>query len=187
MPADVVNQGLNQTADRTGEKTLLILRHAKADWPVGVPDHDRPLAGRGEREAPLAGRWLVDQGLVPESIVCSSAVRTRQACMWVCSELGEKAPTPYLDSRLYEASAARALAVINETEERVRSLLVVGHMPWVQELGMRLASVDSDEEAVMSMAERYPTLGLQVFRVPGDWASLDGRDARMTHFTVPRP
>ena len=187
MPADVVNQGLDQTADRTGEKTLLILRHAKADWPVGVPDHDRPLAGRGEREAPLAGRWLVDQGLVPESIVCSSAVRTRQTCMWVCSELGEKAPTPYLDSRLYEASAARALAVINETEERVRSLLVVGHMPWVQELGMRLASVDSDEEAVMSMAERYPTLGLQVFRVPGDWASLDGRDARMTHFTVPRP
>ena len=125
MAADVVNSA----TDRTGEKTLIILRHAKADWPVGVPDHDRPLAGRGEREAPLAGRWLVEQGIIPESIVCSSAVRTRQTCTWVCSELGEKAPTPYLDSRLYEASAAQALAVINETEEQVRSLCLLYTSP----------------------------------------------------------
>lgn len=184
MPADVVNSWPD--AQRTQEKTLILLRHAKADWPLGVPDHDRPLAGRGHLEAPAAGVWLREHGLVPEMIVCSSAVRTRQTCTWVCSELGEAAPTASLDERLYEAPAARALAVINETEERVRSLLVIGHMPWVQDLGMRLASVDSDEEAVMSMAEHCPTLGLQVFAVPGDWASLDGRDARMTHFAVPR-
>lgn len=187
MPADVVNASSGLSEDRSGDKTLIILRHAKADWPVGVPDHDRPLASRGEREAPTAGRWLVEQGIIPESIVTSSAVRTRQTTTWVCSELGEKAPTPYLDERLYDATAAAALAVINETEEQVRTAMVVGHMPWVQELGMRLASVDSDEESVMSMAERYPTLGLQVFRVQGRWAELDGRDARMTHFVVPRP
>ena len=71
-------------------------------------------------------------------------------------------------------------------EEQVRTLMLVGHMPWVQELGMRLASVDSEEHAVIEMAERYPTLGLMVFEVPGQWASLDGRDAKMTHFVVPR-
>lgn len=184
MPADVVPSA---RPDTSGDKTLIILRHAKSDWPPGVPDHDRPLGSRGNREAPEAGRWLVEHGIVPDMILCSDAVRTRQTCTWVCSELGEQAPTPYLDSRLYDADAARALAVINETEERVRTLMVVGHMPWVQDLGMRIASVDSDEEAVVSMAERYPTLGLQVFRIPGEWAALDGRDARMTHFTVPRP
>lgn len=116
----------------------------------------------------------------------SDAVRTRQTTTWVLNELGDKAPTPYLDSRLYHASAAQALSVINETEEQVRTLLVVGHMPWVQELGMRLASVDSDERAVIEMAERYPTLGMMVFSIPGQWASLDGRDADMTGFIVPR-
>ncbi|GAA1667251.1 phosphoglycerate mutase [Citricoccus zhacaiensis] len=184
MPADAATP---DRIDTSGDKTLILLRHAKSDWPDGVNDHDRPLGGRGNREAPAAGQWLAGQGLYPDMILCSDAVRTRQTCTWVCSELGEKAPTPYLDSRLYEADATRALAVINETEERVRTLMVIGHMPWVQDLGMRIASVDSDEEAVVSMAERYPTLGLQVFKVPGEWASLDGRDARMTHFVVPRP
>lgn len=184
MTADVVP---SDRPDTSGDKTLIILRHAKSDWPLGVADHERPLGGRGTREAPEAGRWLVEHGLYPDMILCSDAVRTRQTSTWVCHELGEKAPTPYLDSRLYDADAARALAVINETEEQVRTLMVVGHMPWVQDLGMRIASVDSDEEAVVTMAERYPTLGLQVFRIPGEWATLDGRDARMTHFAVPRP
>jgi len=184
MPADVAP---SPRPDRTGEKTLVILRHAKSDYPRGVPDHDRPLAGRGNREAPLAGRWLVEHGIYPDMILCSDAVRARQTCTWVCNELGEKAPTAYLDSRLYEADAARALAVINETDEQVRTLMVIGHLPWVQEVGMRIASVDSDEDAVVTMAERLPTLGLQVFAVPGEWATLDGRDARMTHFAVPRP
>lgn len=184
MPSDVVNAS---SQNRTGEKTLVILRHAKSDWPKGVPDHERPLGGRGNREAPLAGKWLVEHGIYPDMILCSDAVRTRQTCTWVCSELGEKAPTPYLDSRLYDTDDTGALAVINETEEQVRTLMVVGHLPWVQDLGMRLASVDSDEESVVTMAERLPTLGLQVFAVPGQWATLDGRDARMTHFAVPRP
>lgn len=184
MPSDVVNAS---SQNRTGEKTLVILRHAKSDWPKGVPDHERPLGGRGNREAPLAGKWLVEHGIYPDMILCSDAVRTRQTCTWVCSELGEKAPTPYLDSRLYDTDDTGALAVINETEEQVRTLMVVGHLPWVQDLGMRLASVDSDEESVVTMAERLPTLGLQVFAVPGEWATLDGRDARMTHFAVPRP
>lgn len=168
-------------------KRLIILRHAKSDWPRDVADHERPLASRGNREAPLAGLWLRENGLVPDAIVSSDAVRTRQTCTWVCSELGEKAPTPYLDSRLYDAGPAEALTVINETEEQVRTLLVIGHMPWVQELGMRIASVDSNEDAVMSMAEKLPTLGMQVFEIPEQWASLDGRDAEMTHFIVPRP
>ncbi|GAA2032306.1 histidine phosphatase family protein [Yaniella flava] len=169
----------------TDRKRLIILRHGKAAYPP-VPDHERPLANRGNTEAPAAGRWLVEQGVYPDAIITSDAVRTRQTTTWVMNEFGDTAPTPYLDSRLYHASATDALAVINETEEQVRTLLVVGHMPWVQDLGMRLASVDSNEKAVIDMAERYPTLGMMVFEIPGEWASLDGRDADMTHFVVPR-
>lgn len=172
-------------ATNSDQKRLIILRHGKAAYPP-VADHERPLAARGNAEAPAAGRWLAEQEVYPDAIVTSDAVRTRQTTTWVLSELGDKAPTPYLDSRLYHASAAQALSVINETDEQVRTLLVVGHMPWVQELGMRLASVDSNEQAVIEMAERYPTLGMMIFTIPEQWASLDGRDADMTHFVVPR-
>ena len=160
-------------------KTLIVLRHAKAGWPDAADDHARPLAERGHAQAPAAGDWLREHDLVPDAVVCSDALRTRQTCVWVCERLGELAPTPYLDPRLYGADAARALAVVNETEETTRRLLVVGHMPWVQELGMRLMSLDSDQDAALRMSEHYPTLGMQVFRVEKPWAELDGRDAAL--------
>lgn len=171
--------------DATDHKRLIVLRHGKAAYPP-VPDHERPLAQRGNTEAPAAGKWLVEQEFYPDAIITSDAVRTRQTTTWILNELGDKAPTPYLDSRLYMASATQALSVINETEEQVRTLMLVGHMPWVQDLGMRLVSTASHEDAVIRMAERYPTLGLMVFNIPGEWATLDGRDANMTHFVVPR-
>lgn len=174
-----------QTNNHDDVKRLIILRHGKAAYPP-VPDHERPLAQRGNHEAPAAGRWLVEHGLYPDHIITSDAVRTRQTTTWVLHELGEKAPTPYLDSRLYLTPATKVLSVINETDEHVRTLMLVGHMPWVQDLGMRLASIDSDEQSVIEMAEHYPTLGLMVFEIPGQWATLDGRDANMTHFVVPR-
>ena len=39
--------------------TLVVIRHAKSDWDVDAPDKERPLAKRGRRQAPAAGRWLL--------------------------------------------------------------------------------------------------------------------------------
>ncbi|MEH0059737.1 MULTISPECIES: SixA phosphatase family protein [Auritidibacter] len=168
------------------QKTLVIIRHAQAEHGLGVADHERTLSATGAQDAPEAGKWLLTRGLIPDQIITSDAVRTRQTTTWILSELGEQAVTPALDPRLYEATAAQALSVINETEESVRTLCVVGHMPWVQDLGMRLASVASDEQSVIRMAEHYPTLGIQVFEISARWAELDGRDARMVDFIAPR-
>jgi phosphohistidine phosphatase len=167
-------------------KRLVLLRHAKSDYPLGVSDHDRPLAARGNREAPAAGAWLRDNDVVPDFIVLSDAQRTRATCAWVISELGEKAPTPYLDSRIYGASSSTLCSIINETPETVTTLMVIGHQPVLQELAMRLASVDSNEEAVYELAMDYPTLGLTVLQTEKPWAEIDGRDMTVTNFVVPR-
>ena len=37
---------------------LVLIRHAKSDYPWGVDDHDRPLNERGRRDAPQVGAWL---------------------------------------------------------------------------------------------------------------------------------
>lgn len=149
-------------------------------------DRLRPLAASGAADAPLAGRWLRENGWVPDAIICSDALRTRQTCLWVCQQLGEQAPTPYLDSRIYGAGATELISIINQTPETVQTLLVVGHMPTVQDVAMRLCTADSDEDAVLAMASNYPPLGLCAFSLAGSWAELDGRDARLEHFEVPR-
>src|SRR5688500_20227428 len=107
------------------KKRLVIMRHAKADWPGGVADHDRPLEERGQRAAPLAGKWLLKHNIVPDFILGSSALRTRQSCTWVGSELGDKAPTPKLEDGLYGASALRMLSVINHVPDTVTTLMVI--------------------------------------------------------------
>jgi phosphohistidine phosphatase len=168
--------------NRGDERTLFLLRHAKAEAPWDTPDRDRGLTSRGGEQARAVGEFLVDEGLIPDGAVVSDARRTRATYAWIASVLGEDAPSAYLDERLYESSAARMIAVINETPSTVRSLMVVGHLPTVQEAAMRLCSADSDEEAVLEMAGGYPTAGLCVFKVPGEWEELDGRDARLVGF-----
>jgi phosphohistidine phosphatase len=167
-------------------KRLVLMRHSKAAYPRGVADHDRPLAQRGHAEADLAGRWMLTNAVVPDFILCSSALRARQSCTWVCKELGDLAPTPKLEERLYAAGATEMLAVLNHVPETVRTLLVISHLPGIQALGLRLAARDSDEQAYMQLAMSYPTSALAVFEHDKPWAELDGPDARVTAFVVPR-
>lgn len=162
------------------------MRHAKAAWPLGVDDFARPLAQRGHDEAKLAGKWLVDHSVFPDFILCSAALRTRQTCTWVCQQLGDKAPTPKLENGLYSAPAKQILSIINHIPETVTTLMVITHMPGVQELALHLASRGSDQEAYMGLAQDYPTSSVTVLEHDDDWATLDGQDARVTSFVVPR-
>lgn len=164
------------------QKTLLILRHAEAGHSFSGEDHGRTLTARGEEQAREVGALLAHQNPLTDAVICSDAMRTRQTCTWVNHELGEKAPTPYLDDRLYLASARQMLAVINETPEAVQSLLVIAHMPGVQDLCMELSSVQSAEGPVLQMAGSYPTAGLAVLEVETPWVELDVREARLTDF-----
>lgn len=163
-------------------KRLMLLRHATASWPLGVDDHDRPLTAQGHREAPQSGRWMVEHRAQPDFILCSSALRTRQTCTWVCQELGEKAPTAKLEEGLYLAPATSMLSLVNSVPETVTSLLVIAHAPGVQNLAMRLASIASDEEPVTELALNYPPAGLTVLEHDCPWAELDLRDAKVTDF-----
>jgi phosphohistidine phosphatase len=59
-------------------KSVLILRHAKSSWKhPELSDHDRPLNKRGKRDAPIMGRLLKKEDLVPDIIMTSTAIRAR--------------------------------------------------------------------------------------------------------------
>jgi phosphohistidine phosphatase len=50
-------------------KSALLPCHAKSSWKhPELADHDRPLNKRGKRDAPLMGRLLKREDLVPEII-----------------------------------------------------------------------------------------------------------------------
>jgi phosphohistidine phosphatase len=161
---------------------LSIVRHATAAFPRDVSDHERPLSSFGHSQAPRVGQALLEYGWLPESILVSSALRTRQTAAWIGEALGEDGPTPRLMDELYNASAQSILRVINHAPPGVESLLIVAHMPGVQDAALDLASAQSDESAVTDMALGYPPAGLCLFETDRPWAELDGRDAALKHF-----
>ena len=113
-------------------KTLILLRHAKSAWPDNVEDHDRPLAERGRRAAPLMARWLAENGLKPSVALVSTARRTQETWALVAPDLGKVARRDV--GEIYEAPAQRILDAIHGVEPSVETLLVVGHNPGMEDL-----------------------------------------------------
>ena len=162
-------------------RTLVLMRHAKSDYPDGVGDHERPLAPRGEREAGLAGQWLRENVPAIDAVLCSSAVRTRQTL----ARAGVEAPASFL-GRLYGASPGDVIDEINKVDDDVATLLVVGHEPTTSHVALGLAGPGSDRGSAEQMALKYPTSAIAVLQVPGPWAGLQLSGAELVSFHVPR-
>jgi len=163
-------------------RTLVLMRHAKSAYPDGVPDHDRPLATRGIREAGLAGDWLRDEVPPIDAVLCSTALRTRQTL----DRTGVGAPASYLD-QLYGATLGTILGEINQIGDDVATLLIVNHEPTVSQVALGLAGrPGSDPEALSRIEMKFPTSGIAVLRVPGAWSALELNGAELVSFHVPR-
>ncbi|CDO05545.1 SixA phosphatase family protein [Mycolicibacterium cosmeticum] len=162
-------------------RTLILLRHAKSDYPAGVLDHDRPLAPRGIREGALAGDWLRKHVPAVDAVLCSSATRTRQTL----ARTEIEAPVQYVD-RLYDATPGIVLAEINKVPAEVGTLLVVGHEPVMSSLALGLAGDGSAPEALEAVGHKYPTSAIAVLRTEKPWHALELDGAALVAFHVPR-
>lgn len=156
---------------------LVLMRHAKSDYPAGVPDHDRPLAPRGVREAPLmAPPLLAEVGDAGDAIaLVSSATRAQQTWHLVESSMGLS-----VDSRtepaLYESDPAGIAACVRESGSR-GPVIVVAHNPGIH-------------EAVLGWTgegpTRFPTSAFAVLECDETWPSFDTGRVRLRSFVVAR-
>jgi phosphohistidine phosphatase len=147
-------------------RTLVLLRHAKAESPPGTPDDQRPLSARGQLDAHAAGVWLAGRH-IPDVVWCSPSRRTRATWQAVAASLRARgvAATPEVrfDSRLYHGGPAEALEVVREVDDSARVVLVVGHNPTLSHLAYEL-----DPGGDLAL-EGLRTCGLSVHEVPGPW------------------
>ncbi|MET7569315.1 histidine phosphatase family protein [Streptomyces sp. NPDC005492] len=166
-------------------RRLVVLRHAKSAWPEGVPDHLRPLAPRGRRDAPAAGLVLAGADSLPDLALCSTAVRARQTWELASAEWGTPPPVRY-EPELYAADAAELLDAARQVPPEVETLLLIGHNPGLEELVLDLAG-DSLDDALDEVRVKFPTSAIAVLAWHGDtWQDLAPGTALLTGFVVPR-
>ncbi len=121
----VHDRGMTRAAQ---DRTLVLLRHAKAEQRGWDNDHERELTGRGRRDATAAGHWLVEHGIGVDEVLCSTSERTQQTTESVWAS-GCPETEVHLDRRIYLATPERLLEVIHEADEDADVLMVVGTPP----------------------------------------------------------
>jgi phosphohistidine phosphatase len=163
-------------------RLLVLMRHAKSAYPKDVPDHDRPLAPRGVREAGLAGDWLRAHLPALDGVLCSTATRARNTL----DAMSIDAPVRYI-GRLYGAAPGTVIEEINKVPNDVSTLLIVGHEPTTSNVAIILAGAEgTDSDAVQRISEKFPTSAIAVLRIGGDWDQVGPASAALVDFHVPR-
>jgi phosphohistidine phosphatase len=167
------------------QRRLVLLRHAKSAYPHGVPDRERPLAGKGRRNAQATGEWLRDEGPRADLVLCSDAQRARHTWEIVAACL----PSPPIvkpEPRLYLADPETLLTIVRGTDDSVHTLVVVGHEPTMSAVILLLAGEGSDDAALAQVTRKFPTNGVAVLHYVGPWSGLAVGRAVLETFTVPR-
>jgi phosphohistidine phosphatase len=164
-------------------KRIYLLRHAKSSWKDDtLPDHDRPLAGRGRKAAKAIARHLRAEAIAPELVLCSTALRVRQTLERIEPALGRRLVR--VEADLYGASAHALLERLRGVPDTVSSVMVIGHNPGLQELVLQLARPGPELSAVRL---KFPTAALATLAFAGArWADLDAGAAELVAFVRPR-
>lgn len=164
-------------------RRLVLLRHAKTEPGSSGPDALRALTEEGRRQAAWVGGALRDAQLEPELALVSAAVRTQQTWQHVAEAFD---PEPEQDQRdeLYSGGVGTVLDAVRALDERVRTVLVVGHEPVMS----RTAALLADEGSEPALRDRVtfgvPTATFAVLEVTGAWETLDPGGARLVDVVV---
>ncbi len=158
-----------------GSVRLLLMRHAKAAYPGDCSDHQRPLAGRGRREAPMMGEWLAESGWVPDLVVCSDAARTIETAELVIEGLGATPPLKPV-AELYEAGVGEVLDVVARTKPKIRTLLVVGHEP----------TMSAATATISGKFAHFPTATIAQIELEEGWQTIEPGAGRLIGVRTPK-
>lgn len=162
---------------------LVVIRHAKAG--EAPRDIERPLTERGQRDAAAIGNWLNKQGVAPDRVVVSPAVRAMQTWSGAAAQL-EQAPEPVIDARIYDNTVDLLLDIVSETPEDVQCLVLVGHNPAFAALAYELDDKRGDADARGEMSAAFPTSAVAVFDLNGPWSAVAADAGTLTAFAAPR-
>jgi len=157
-------------------RELILLRHAHAEQAsTGQADLDRPLSATGLAEAEKAGKWLKENNLLPDCVLCSPARRTRETLEAVFATIG--VVESRLDERIFEATPGTLAALVDERRD-IDRLLVVGHNPGLEQLVALMSDGSTSEYRGM------PPAGVAVLQFDRN-AAIEPGVAKLTAFWWP--
>lgn len=163
---------------------LMLFRHAHADRPMDIVDHERSLSAKGVEQARRMGAYIAAQTLVPALAIVSSARRTQQTWHEAAAAGGIQC-RKVNEPRVYESGAGELLEVLREQSSEHASIMLVGHNPGMERLAGWLIG-SGDVAAAARLQREFVVAGLAVIDFQGDdWAQIDVQSGHLERFETP--
>ena len=167
-------------------KRLTILRHAKSSWDdPAVEDFNRPLNERGWNAARRMGREMKQRGMRFDIVLASTAARVRETIDGVEEKYDFGAPIQF-EPQIYAATEQRLLQLVRAVPKTVRSALVVGHNPGLEQLIIGL-TIDDKHGFRDRVADKFPTAGLAAIELPAErWRDVKAGSGKIVALIFPK-
>jgi phosphohistidine phosphatase len=159
-------------------KKIILIRHAKSAWDdPSLSDHERPLAERGQRDAPKMAKRLKDRGIHADLILSSTALRAKETAQITAQELKYPNDQLVLEPSLFHASPHSILKYLRSQKDQYNTILIFGHNPGFTDLATFLGG-DIDN---------LPTAGQFGFKLKSEhWADLKPETVESWFFDYPK-
>ncbi|MCB0284006.1 MAG: histidine phosphatase family protein [Calditrichaeota bacterium] len=134
-------------------KKVYIMRHAKSSWDhPNLSDYERPLNNRGLADAPMMGEIFKKLDIKPELIISSSAKRAITTARIVAEKMGYPPDKIMQEKKIYTEADKGILKIINRVDNRLQSVMIVGHNPILTSLVNKLSDYGLSNLPTAAMA-----------------------------------
>jgi len=160
-------------------KYLYIIRHAKSDWDImGLDDFDRPLNKRGSENAPFMGELLAKDGVKPDLIISSPALRAKTTAQEIAKKVGyDKKDILYKDE-LYGAEVEDILSVLKKVPSKKDTVFIFGHNPGLTYFAEYISGKEIGN---------IPTCGIVYVKIDSDkWDHIGKGSGEFVSFEYPK-
>ncbi len=156
-------------------KRLILMRHAEAGWHINMDDHERPLSASGIRDAKKIGSWLKEKAYIPDEVISSTSVRTRETLSYLfleCPQIFEKS--------LYLADAEQMKSTLKTLLSE--TVILLAHNPGITELAHDLMNHEEKHENFMD----FPAASTLVIDFKADrWSEVKSDSGIFVDFVMP--
>jgi len=154
-------------------KQLILVRHAKSDWPEETNDFDRPLADKGLQDALKMSKFLKNNSIGIDYLVSSPALRALNTCKIFNQTYNLQFAT---DDKLYNPSENNFQSVIYSLNDDLNSVAFFSHNNGISNFA------NSISENIF----HFPTCGVAGFAIDcTSWSEFDGARKKLLFFYEP--
>lgn len=160
-------------------KRIVLIRHAKSSWAdSSLADIDRPLNGRGKRDAPFMGKRLQQHGVKPDVVLCSPAKRARKTAKIIAKAVGFPKSSLRYDQQIYYAGPRVLLHLLKDLDDVADVVFLVGHNYAITDFCCQLSGESIDN---------IPTCGIAAIDFPlTEWQGLTTGGGKLAFFDYPK-